>query len=85
MQEDALLATATPREALSFSARMRLPATTTQETILELVEGLLSRLGLMQCADVLIGGPLIKGISGGEKKRTSVGVELITDPTVRCC
>jgi ABC-type multidrug transport system ATPase subunit len=29
-----------------------------------------------------IGGPLVKGISGGERKRTSVGVELITDPSL---
>jgi ABC-type multidrug transport system ATPase subunit len=29
---------------------------------------------------VKIGGPLIKGISGGERKRTSIGVELITNP-----
>ena len=39
-------------------------------------------LGLLVCADVMIGGPLIKGISGGQKKRTSVGIELITNPAV---
>lgn len=82
MQEDALLATATPREALAFSARMRLPNGTTEEGITKLVNDLLSKLGLDSCADVLIGGPLIKGISGGEKKRVSVGVEVITDPTL---
>ena len=30
----------------------------------------------------MIGGPLIKGISGGQRKRTSVGIELITDPAL---
>lgn len=48
----------------------------------EIVDSLLEDLGLMVCADVMIGGPLIKGISGGQKKRTSVGVELITNPSV---
>ena len=38
----------------------------------ELVEKTLSNLGLLDCADVMIGGALIKGISGGQRKRTSV-------------
>ena len=32
--------------------------------------------------DTLVGGPKIKGISGGEKKRTSIAFELISDPAV---
>jgi ABC-type multidrug transport system ATPase subunit len=83
MQDDALMATATPREALMFSANMRLPPDTPRESLVALVDKLLADLGLTECADVLIGGPLIKGISGGQRKRTSVGVEVITDPQVR--
>jgi ABC-type multidrug transport system ATPase subunit len=82
MQEDALMSTATPREALEFSAHMRLPSSTTHEEIHTLVTGLLKDLGLESCSDTMIGGAMIKGISGGEKKRTSVGVELITDPAL---
>jgi ABC-type multidrug transport system ATPase subunit len=37
-------------------------------------------LGLQKCADTVIGGPLLRGISGGEKKRTAIGVELISNP-----
>jgi hypothetical protein len=77
------MATATPREALLFSGRMRLPSSVTPDEIAAKVDGLLEELGLTVCANVLIGGPLIKGISGGQRKRTSVGVELITNPTVR--
>ena len=76
------MATATPREALAFSASMRLPSTVTREQISEKVDKLLEDLGIMVCADVMIGGALIKGISGGQRKRTSVGVELITNPSV---
>jgi ABC-type lipopolysaccharide export system ATPase subunit len=41
---------------------------------------MLKSLNLSACADVMIGGGLIKGISGGQRKRTSVGVELVTNP-----
>lgn len=37
---------------------------------------------LHKCASTKIGGPLVKGVSGGERKRTSIGVELITDPSL---
>jgi ABC-type multidrug transport system ATPase subunit len=38
--------------------------------------------GLTHCAEAAIGGGLMKGISGGEKKRTSVGVELVCKPSL---
>jgi len=43
---------------------------------------MLEALGLNHCADTCIGGPLLKGISGGERKRTSVGVELVVKPAL---
>ncbi len=82
MQEDALFATSTPREALFFSARLRLPPSTTDEEIRDNVNQLLKDLLLEECADVMIGGPMIAGISGGQKKRTSVGIEIITRPSI---
>jgi len=82
MQDDALMATATPREALLFSASMRLPQDMPQGEVVALTEKLLGDLGLNECADVLIGNTLIKGISGGQRKRTSVAVEVITEPSL---
>lgn len=69
-------------QALTFSANMRLPKATPKDTIAKLVEKTLADLGITECADTMIGGPLIKGISGGQRKRTSVGIELITDPSL---
>ena len=37
---------------------------------------------MTKCANTRIGGPLVKGVSGGERKRCSIGVELITDPSL---
>jgi ABC-type multidrug transport system ATPase subunit len=46
------------------------------------VKELLEELGLTSVKDVLIGSALQKTISGGERKRTAIGVELITDPSL---
>lgn len=81
-QDDSLLATSTPREAIRFSAKLRLPRSTTDAELDQLTETMLGALGLKHCADTLVGGPLLKGISGGERKRTSIGVELVTKPSL---
>ena len=81
MQDDALMATATPREALRFSAALRLTGVTSEE-IEQAVSHTLKALGIEECADTFIGNQLIKGISGGQRKRTSVGLELICRPSL---
>lgn len=73
----------TPRETLRFAAKLRTNLTNTEieQKIIEIT----SRLGLKGCRDSRIGGILVKGISGGERKRTSIGYELITDPKLLLC
>merc|ERR1719240_428879 len=44
------------------------------------VNQLVQALRLEKCADTRVGTALVKGISGGERKRTSVALELITEP-----
>ena len=80
-QEDAMFAFVTPREALLLSARLRLPADLSHEQRVGLVDELLKTLLLEKCADSMIGSLLVRGISGGEKKRTSIGQEIITNPS----
>lgn len=82
MQDDALMGTATPREALRFSAALRLDDSYSAEAIELSVNETLAGLGITDCADVLIGNAMIKGISGGQRKRTSVGCEIITNPSL---
>lgn len=81
-QDDSLQITATPREAIRFSAKMRLSAKTSETELDNLTDVMLSELGLKECQHTIIGGALVKGISGGERKRTAVGVELVTKPAL---
>lgn len=78
MQEDALPGMSTPREILTMSAVLRGRETGVEVT--EKVKNLLAELRLENCADTYVGTPIMKGLSGGEKKRTSVALELITGP-----
>eukprot|EP00934_Nitzschia_sp_Nitz4_P005064 Nitzschia sp. Nitz4//scaffold82_size85912//3498//7449//NITZ4_005123-RA/size85912-processed-gene-0.90-mRNA-1//1//CDS//3329558781//5054//frame0 len=81
-QDDSLQVTSTPREAIHFSAKLRLPRSTPDRDLTKLVDKMLVELGLAHCADTYIGGALLKGISGGERKRTSVGTELVVRPAM---
>lgn len=81
-QDDSLQVTSTPREAIYFSAKLRLPRVTPEKNLVVLVNKMLKELGLEHCADTYVGGALVKGISGGERKRTSVGVELVVRPAI---
>jgi ABC-type multidrug transport system ATPase subunit len=46
------------------------------------IEGLLSSFGLRDQADTLIGTPIRKGVSGGQKRRVSVAAQLMTSPKI---
>ena len=46
------------------------------------VDSVVKRLGLTSCRDTFIGNWQFKGISGGERKRASIGYELITEPSL---
>ena len=78
-QDDILFQTLTVRECLQFAARMRLPESVDHE---ERVNQLIESLKLEKAQNTKIGGSMVKGVSGGERKRTSIGVELITDPSL---
>jgi len=70
----------TVRECLEFAAKLKLSGT--MESKIKRVDQLIATMKLSKCQNTHIGGPLVKGISGGERKRTAVGVELITDPAL---
>ncbi|XP_043086162.1 broad substrate specificity ATP-binding cassette transporter ABCG2-like [Puntigrus tetrazona] len=82
VQDDVVMGTLTVRENLRFSAALRLPKSISQQEKDDRVQKLLNDLGLSKVADSRVGTELIRGVSGGERKRTSIGMELIFDPPV---
>ncbi|WYZ43271.1 hypothetical protein EsH8_VI_000970 [Colletotrichum jinshuiense] len=82
MQQDILLPTLTVRETLQYSADLRLPPPTTAEERKRIVEEVILELGLKECANTRIGNSQHRGCSGGEKRRVSIGVQLLANPSV---
>jgi ABC-type multidrug transport system ATPase subunit len=81
-QDDIMHGDLTVREALYYSARLRLPEDMRRAEIDERIRKVLAELGLEGTEDVLIGSPAKKGISGGQRKRVNLAMELLTDPSV---
>ncbi|KAK7378131.1 hypothetical protein VNO80_03568 [Phaseolus coccineus] len=81
-QEELYLGTLTVKETLTFSANMRLPSKMTKEEINKVVEETIMEMGLENCADTRIGNWHCRGISNGEKKRLSIGLEILTQPHI---
>mmetsp|Transcript_416 Transcript_416/g.832 ORF Transcript_416/g.832 Transcript_416/m.832 type:complete len:265 (+) Transcript_416:584-1378(+) len=82
-QDDVLLDSFTPEESFRFAAKLRTKLSNRE--IEEKIDSVVERLGLKECRKTIIGGVLKKGLSGGERKRTSIGYELITDPNLLLC
>lgn len=81
MQDDILFQYYSPRQALRFAASLKLGKISKAEQESR-VEELLAELGLLHSADTIIGSSQLKTLSGGERKRVAIGVELITDPSM---
>nr|POF03947.1 putative abc transporter atp-binding protein/permease [Quercus suber] len=80
--DETLQATMTVRETICFAARLRLPATMLTPVKLARAEEVIQQLGLRSCANTLIGDDLVKGISGGERRRVSIAIKILTRPKV---
>jgi ABC-type lipoprotein export system ATPase subunit len=81
-QDDIVYAELTVRENLIFSGRFRLPKGTRNEEIEELADETLANLGLARVANSPVGDVRRRGVSGGEKKRVNIGLELMALPSI---
>ena len=93
-QQDHLMPYLTVKETLLYTAKLRLkqgPATDevlTASDVESAVDKVISELGLKECASTQIGDAHAsavggrRGVSGGEKRRVSVALQVLTDPEV---
>lgn len=81
-QEDALIGSLTVRETINFAGRLSLPSNISRAERIARVDHLLKSFGLQGVKDGIVGTPLRKGISGGQKRRLSVAAQLITSPKI---
>ena len=80
-QEDVLISELTVYENLKFSAELSLGGSTEEER-LERIESTLRRLGLWEIRNLRVGSVMDKTISGGQRKRLNIALELIREPAV---
>ena len=80
-QEDVLISELTVRENLAFNAKLSL-GTMSEEDRNQRVDEVLTQLGLWDIQDLRVGSVLDKVISGGQRKRVNIGLELLRKPPV---
>lgn len=82
LQHDVLYSFMTVYETLSLAANFFYGNTITLEAREILVNNIILSLGLLKCKDTIIGDENSRGISGGERKRVSIGVEMVSNPSI---
>ncbi|MBA0874089.1 hypothetical protein Goshw_011383 [Gossypium schwendimanii] len=82
MQHDLLFPMLTVEETLMFAAEFRLPRTMSKSKKRTRVQALIDQLGLRNATETVIGEEGHRGVSGGERRRVSIGVDIIHDPII---
>ena len=92
LQADYFFPEMTVRETITLSARLRLPKDMPEQDKLDRVNQvhqtlslsrdlllqIIQELGLTKCQNTYVGNEVIRGVSGGERKRVNIGTELVT-------
>uniref|UniRef100_A0ACD5YYJ8 Uncharacterized protein n=1 Tax=Avena sativa TaxID=4498 RepID=A0ACD5YYJ8_AVESA len=81
-QDDIVHGNLTVEENLWFNARCRLSADMSKADKVLVVERVIECLGLQPVRDSLVGSVEQRGISGGQRKRVNVGLEMVMEPSV---
>ena len=79
-QEDVLIGTLTVRESIMYSANLRLPDKTTREEKGAIVDSTILEMGLFGCQHTYVGIFFVRGLSGGEKRRLIIALQILTWP-----
>ncbi|XP_056683677.1 ABC transporter G family member 22 isoform X2 [Spinacia oleracea] len=80
MQDDVAFPHLTVKETLTYAALLRLPNTLTKDQKRDRAMEVITDLALERCQNSMIGGGLLKGISGGERRRVCIANEILLNP-----
>eukprot|EP01028_Stygiella_incarcerata_P013026 TRINITY_DN81068_c0_g1_i1.p1 TRINITY_DN81068_c0_g1~~TRINITY_DN81068_c0_g1_i1.p1 ORF type:complete len:814 (+),score=198.48 TRINITY_DN81068_c0_g1_i1:127-2568(+) len=80
-QDDCMLETLTVKEVVRHSAFTRLPSLWSADKVNACVDWAIHAMKLDHVRNCKVGGELVRGISGGEKRRASIAVELVAMPS----
>ncbi|RHY00003.1 hypothetical protein DYB25_000377 [Aphanomyces astaci] len=81
-QEDSLLGSFTVLETLRYAAKLSVASTVSAMECESRVQQAISDMGLRSCEDTIVGDIFRKGLSGGQKRRLSIAIELLSHPTI---
>ena len=81
-QDDIMLKELTVNDILSHSAHMRLPVELEKQSITKKVVETIEFLGMGHVINTIIGDEETRGISGGQRKRVNIGMEIVAEPSV---
>ena len=82
MQENVHQPMLTVRQTLNYASLLRMPESVSVDEKRARVSQIISMLGLAEHADTIVGNARVRGISGGQAKRLSIGVEMINLPDI---
>jgi len=82
LQDEVFFGTMTVKQILYFAARIRLPESMSENEKRNRADMIMKLLGIEKCANSIVGTLFQRGISGGERKRLNIAVQLITWPSL---
>ncbi|TMW64522.1 hypothetical protein Poli38472_011402 [Pythium oligandrum] len=81
-QDDSLMGSFSVLETLQMAAKLSLPSSVNNSMIAERVAAVIDEMGLRSCQDTIVGDIFRKGLSGGQKRRLSIAIELLSNPSI---
>eukprot|EP00027_Filamoeba_sp_ATCC50430_P019093 CAMPEP_0168569962 /NCGR_PEP_ID=MMETSP0413-20121227/16461_1 /TAXON_ID=136452 /ORGANISM="Filamoeba nolandi, Strain NC-AS-23-1" /LENGTH=655 /DNA_ID=CAMNT_0008602541 /DNA_START=78 /DNA_END=2045 /DNA_ORIENTATION=- len=83
MQDDLMMRTCSAKEIITFSALLRIDDTHSMKYKLKLVKNIIEELNIADCQHTRVGeAGIMRGVSGGQRKRIAIGCELVTNPSL---
>lgn len=82
LQDDVFFPNLTVRDTVTYTSYLKLPKKMSMKQKRERVDEIITELGLQRCSGTIVGGPWARGVSGGERKRTNIANELVSNPSL---